>query len=226
MTDKLTDLRRTINQLDDQILDLISRRMTLASDIIAAKQGGAAFRPGREAQVIERLAAAAPDLPRQLVANVWRQLMTASTVLQDARIQIAVHRDAMAVAGWHFGGLADTCHCASLGEVKAGLDAGATLALVPESLDRDLAAWLLDDDTYFVVARTPYDPSPDLPPVLMIGRQPADQVDDEMSLVARRTADGVVLDRLPGRATGPLQDIADENRVIGVIAVPKGQVRP
>ena len=39
MTDKLTDLRRTINQLDDQILDLISRRMTLASDIIAAKQG-------------------------------------------------------------------------------------------------------------------------------------------------------------------------------------------
>ena len=84
MTDKLTDLRRTINQLDDQILDLIDRRMTLAGDIIAAKQGRAAFRPGREAQVIERLAAAAPNLPRQLVTNVWRQLMTASTVLQDA----------------------------------------------------------------------------------------------------------------------------------------------
>ena len=143
MTDKLTDLRRTINQLDDQILDLISRRMTLASDIIAAKQGGVAFRPGREAQVIERLAAAAPDLPRQLVANVWRQLMTASTVLQDDRIQIAVHHDAMAVAGWHFGGLADTRHCADIGEVKAGLGAGATLALVPESLEQDLAAWLL-----------------------------------------------------------------------------------
>ena len=41
MTDKLTDLRRTINQLDDQILDLINRRMTLAGDIIAVKQGAA-----------------------------------------------------------------------------------------------------------------------------------------------------------------------------------------
>ena len=153
--------------------------------------------------MIERVVAA-PDLPRQLVANVWRQLMTASTVLQDERIQIAVHHGAMAVAGWHFGGLADTSHCADLGEVKAGLGAGATLALVPESLDHDLAAWLLDDDAYCVVARTPYDPTPDLPPVLMIGRQPADEVDDEISLVARRTADGVVLDRLVGRATEPV----------------------
>ena len=46
MTDKLTDLRRTINQLDDQILDLIDRRMTLAGDIIAAKQDGPLSGPG------------------------------------------------------------------------------------------------------------------------------------------------------------------------------------
>ena len=202
MTDKLTDLRRTINQLDDQILDLIDRRMTLAGDIIAAKQGRAAFRPGREAQVMERLAAAAPDLPRQLVTNVWRQLMTASTVLQDDRIQIAVHHDAMAVAGWHFGGLADTRHCADIGEVKAGLGAGATLALVPESLEQDLAAWLLMTMRISSWRERPYDPSPDLPAMLMIGREPADQVDDEVTLVARQTAGGVVLDRLPGPDRG------------------------
>ena len=224
MTDKLTDLRRTINQLDDQILDLIDRRMTLAGDIIAAKQGRTAFRPGREAQVIERLAAAAPNLPRQLVANVWRQLMTASTMLQDDRIQIAVHQDAMAVAGWHFGGLADIRHCADMDEVRADLAEGATLALAPESLERELAAWLLHDDSYFVVARTPYHPSPALPPVLMIGREPADEVADEVTLVARQTDDGVILDRLPGRVPGPMESMVDTHRVIGVIVEPKEQV--
>ena len=88
MTDHLNDLRATINRLDDEILALVQRRMTLAGDIIAAKQGRAAYRPGREAAVIERLAAAAPDLPRQLVANVWRQLMTASTALQDGSLDL------------------------------------------------------------------------------------------------------------------------------------------
>ena len=224
MTDKLTDLRRTINQLDDEILDLIDRRMTLAADIIAAKQGHAAFRPGREAQVIDRLAAAAPNLPRQLVANVWRQLMTASTMLQDDRIQIAVHDDAMAVAGWHFGGLPTIRSCADLDEVRTALGAGATLALVPENLAHDLAAWLLHDETYFIVARTPYHPSPALPPALMIGREPADEVADEVSLVARQTPKGVVIERLPGRVSGSVKGMVDTHRVIGVIAEPKEQV--
>ena len=224
MTDKLTDLRRTINQLDDEILDLIDRRMTLAADIIAAKQGHAAFRPGREAQVIDRLAAAAPNLPRQLVANVWRQLMTASTMLQDDRIQIAVHHDAMAVAGWHFGGLPAIRNCADLDAIRAALGAGATLALVPENMARDLAAWLLHDESYFVVARTPYHPSPALPPALMIGREPADEVADEVTLVARQTSEGVVIERLPGRACGQIQGMVGPHRVIGVIAEPKEQM--
>ena len=51
---------------------------------------------------MHRLVAAAPDLPAQLVVNLWRQLMTASTALQNDSMTIAVHRDAMAVAGWHF----------------------------------------------------------------------------------------------------------------------------
>ena len=79
MTDKLSDLRQTINQLDDDILALVRRRMELAADVIAAKSDSVAYRPGREAEVIKRLIAAAPGLPAQLVANVWRQLMTAST---------------------------------------------------------------------------------------------------------------------------------------------------
>ena len=43
MTDKLSELRQTINQLDDEILALVQRRMILAGDVIAAKNGGSAI---------------------------------------------------------------------------------------------------------------------------------------------------------------------------------------
>ena len=226
MTDHLNDLRATINRLDDDILALVRRRMTLAGDIIAAKQGGAAYRPGREAAVIERLAAAAPDLPRQLVANVWRQLMTASTALQDNSLEVAVHAQAMAVAGWHFGGLVTIRECADLDDVKSRLDSGVGLALVPEHCEAELAAWLLVDTGYHLIASTPPYRSESLPPTWMIGRQPADAVECEVTLVARHGDTGMIIDRMPGRHAAPIAGIADEHRIVGVIAAPPDQEQP
>ncbi|MGB1105620.1 MAG: chorismate mutase [Candidatus Puniceispirillaceae bacterium] len=226
MTDHLNDLRATINRLDDNILALVRRRMTLAGDIIAAKQGGVAYRPGREAAVIERLAAAAPDLPRQLVANVWRQLMTASTALQDNSLEVAVHAQAMAVAGWHFGGLVTIRECADLDAVRSQLDAGVGLALVPESCEAEMASWLLADTGYHLIASTPPYRSDSLPLTWMIGRDPADPVESEMTLVARQGDDGAVLDRMPGRIEAPVAGITDKHRVVGVIAAPPDQEQP
>lgn len=226
MTDHLNDLRATINRLDDEILQLVRRRMTLAGDIIAAKQGHAAYRPGREAAVIERLAAAAPDLPRQLVANVWRQLMTASTALQDNSLEVAVHHQAMAVAGWHFGGLVTICECADLEAVRSRLDAGVGLALVPESCETELAVWLLTDTNYHLIASTPPYRSDALPPTWMVGRQPADPVETEMTLVARHGDDGAVIDRMAGRFETPVAELTGEHRVIGVIAATPDQGQP
>ncbi|MAK17883.1 MAG: hypothetical protein CMN41_04475 [SAR116 cluster bacterium] len=226
MTDHLNDLRATINRLDDEILALVRRRMTLAGDIIAAKQGHAAYRPGREAAVIERLAAAAPDLPRQLVANVWRQLMTASTALQDNSLEVAVHHQAMAVAGWHFGGLVTIRECADLDAVRLRLDAGVGLALVPESCEAEVAGWLLTDTEFHLIASTPPFRSDALPPTWMIGRQPADAVEREMTLIARRGDDGMVIDRMAGRLDAPADSIAGEHRVVGVIAATPDQEQP
>ena len=226
MTDHLNDLRATINRLDDEILALVRRRMTLAGDIIAAKQGHAAYRPGREAAVIERLAAAAPDLPRQLVANVWRQLMTASTTLQDNSLEVAVHHQAMAVAGWHFGGLVTIRECADLDAVRSRLDAGVGLALVPESCEAEVAGWLLTDTEFHLIASTPPFRSDALPPTWMIGRQPADAVEREMTLIARRGDDGMAIDRMTGRLDAPVDSIAGEHRVVGVIAATPDQDQP
>ena len=215
MTDKLSELRQTINQLDDEILALVRRRMVLAADVIAAKNGGAAYRPGREAEVMARLVASAPDLPAGLVVNLWRQLMTASTALQSDSMTIAVHRDAMAVAGWHFGGFFTTIGCDDLSSVRQAMADGADIALLPAGWEAEMAGWLLDEEGLHVIARTPPVGSSTLVPVWMIGRQPADPVAEECTLVARQGMDGPELEVVSGRRDGAAGGGA---RVIGVIA--------
>ena len=215
MTDKLSELRQTINQLDDEILALVQRRMVLAADVIAAKNGGAAYRPGREAEVMARLVASAPDLPAGLVVNLWRQLMTASTALQSDSMTIAVHRDAMAVAGWHFGGFFATIGCDDLASVCQAMGDGADIALLPAGCEAEMAGWLLGEEGLHVIARTPLVGSSTLVPVWMIGRQPADPVAEECTLVARQGMDGPELEVVSGRLDGAAGGGA---RVIGVIA--------
>ena len=215
MTDKLSELRQTINQLDDEILALVRRRMVLAADVIAAKNGGAAYRPGREAEVMARLVASAPDLPAGVVVNLWRQLMTASTALQSDSMTIAVHRDAMAVAGWHFGGFFPTVGCDDLASVRQAMADGADIALLPAGCEAAMAGWLLGEEGLHVIARTPPVGSSTLVPVWMIGRQPADPVAEECTLVARQGMDGPELEVVSGRLDGAAGGGA---RVIGVIA--------
>ena len=215
MTDKLSELRQTINQLDDEILALVRRRMVLAADVIAAKNGGAAYRPGREAEVMARLVASAPDLPAGLVVNLWRQLMTASTALQSNSMTIAVHRDAMAVAGWHFGGFFTTIGCDDLASVRQAMADGADIALLPAGCEAGMAGWLLGEEGLHVIARTPPVGSSTLVPVWMIGRQPADPVTEECTLVARQGTNGPELEVVSERQDSAAGDGA---RVIGVIA--------
>lgn len=220
MTDKLSDLRQTINQLDDDILALVRRRMELAADIIAAKRDSVAYRPGREAEVVKRLMAAAPDLPAQLIANIWRQLMTASTSLQNCTARIAVHHRAMAVAGWHFGAMfpIDDCDDMVVVQKMMGGDGGASFALVPTACEAELAAWLLHDETVHVIAQTPFLGSDAMPSVWMLGRHPADKMDHETSIIAHDSGSGPRLLTRPGRIAAPVADLSGRHRVIGVIA--------
>ena len=218
MTDKLSELRQTINQLDDDILSLVRRRMVLAADVIKAKNGDSAYRPGREAEVIARLIAAAPDLPAQLVMNVWRQLMTASTALQTSEMTIAVHHQAMAVAGWHFGGFFTSIGCADVEATRRAMREGADLALLPRGCESELADWLLEEQALHVIARTPPHEGGGMTPVWMIGRYPADPVAAECTLVARKSGDEAVLEILPGRHDPQESEPPACHRVIGVIA--------
>ena len=56
MVENLHDIRASIDMIDDQLLDLICRRMDLSKAVATAKSGGVTYRPGREAEVFLRLA--------------------------------------------------------------------------------------------------------------------------------------------------------------------------
>ena len=55
MSEKLTQFRRQIDGLDDELLKLFNQRAVLAQRIGHLKEDGVVLRPEREAQVLRRL---------------------------------------------------------------------------------------------------------------------------------------------------------------------------
>jgi len=81
----LVALRRQIDAVDRELLNLLNRRAGLALTVGALKkrEGSAVFRPEREAQVIDGLKAANPGpLPTDSVAPIWREIMSACRALE------------------------------------------------------------------------------------------------------------------------------------------------
>ena len=55
MSEDLNQLRSAIDNLDNEILQALAKRMKLSDQVIAAKNGAVAFRPGREAALVRQL---------------------------------------------------------------------------------------------------------------------------------------------------------------------------
>ncbi|MET1111813.1 MAG: chorismate mutase [Allosphingosinicella sp.] len=74
----LPQLRREIDRLDDDLLELVERRLALSHQVAAAKRedgGRLKLRPRREADIVERLAARSRLANRDLIAHLWRELL-------------------------------------------------------------------------------------------------------------------------------------------------------
>ena len=77
---ELTAIRQQIDEIDQALHDGLSRRLGLVSEVAKAKAGagaanGSAMRPGREAEILRRLAdqnAAQP--PLAVSARIWREV--------------------------------------------------------------------------------------------------------------------------------------------------------
>lgn len=167
----LADLRREIDVLDDQILDLLRRRSEAVQRVSGAKEPGSTFlRPGREAQILRRLAARPHGgLPVAALSRIWRELISSLYRFQ-APVKVAVHAPNKSAARWDlardfYGSTTPMQLCTTASAVFRALSQPATLGIMalPEEGEKECWWPLLasrSPDTPRIVARLPFVPNP------------------------------------------------------------------
>lgn len=130
-TPALTHLRTQIDALDLDLLALLNRRAALALEVGELKklEGSVAFRPEREAQVIEGLKSTnAGPLDSTSIAPIWREIMSACRALETptrvAFLGPAGTFSELAALGY-FGSSIIKIPCATVDEVFHATSAGA-----------------------------------------------------------------------------------------------------
>lgn len=150
MTNNLPELRKKIDAVDAQLLELLNRRATLALEVGEVKraEGSVVFRPEREAQVIRGLQEHNPGpLKADAIAHVWREIMSSCRAL-EARQRVAYLGPAGTfseqAAIQFFGSSMDHVPCASFDEIFHATTSGrADFGVVP-----------IENNTEGVVARS------------------------------------------------------------------------
>ena len=138
MTDKLTPLREQIDAIDAQLLDLLSRRATLAQQVghVKAETNAPVFRPEREAQVLRGVADRNPGpLKAAEVQTIFREIMSACRSLEK-RVTVAYLGPSGTFSEQavyqQFGSAVEGLPCISIDEVFRATEAGtADFGVVP-----------------------------------------------------------------------------------------------
>lgn len=165
----LIDLRGHIDEIDDRMHDLLIARAEIVAQVATTKKGGdvAFYQPGREAQILRRLAARHHGvLPVAPVIRIWRELL-AATVRLETPFAVAVFAPPEAQGFWdlardHYGSHAPMTAYRSIGQViRAVTDGQAAVAILPMPEEGDADPWwrhLLsqNDNAPRVVARLPF----------------------------------------------------------------------
>jgi chorismate mutase/prephenate dehydratase len=149
---KLEALRTEIDRLDDELLEVLERRVGIVKDIAAAKReekvDGPIFRPGREANVMRRiLEKHSSDLADEVVARIWREMISAVCRMQKPH-SVAITAPEKSVGFWdlarcHFGSATPmTLHKSPMVVLREVSSDSSTLGVMP---------WLnLERDTWWV----------------------------------------------------------------------------
>lgn len=129
----LESLRARIDELDDQLLTLISRRAALAQEVARVKEalgnGGSCYRPEREAAILRKVIGANPGpLSGEEVARLFRELMSACLALEQPLTVAYLGPEGtftQMAALKHFGHSVGTMALNAIDEVFREVEAGA-----------------------------------------------------------------------------------------------------
>jgi chorismate mutase len=186
MTDQLTELRASLDRLDDEMIVLLEQRFQISGKVAAAKNGSVTFRPGREAAIVRRLCDAAPQLDRAMLLGIWRHIFTASVAQQEGSLRIAAHENAEATAQWHFANGTGLAVYDDLVALFAALPDQIDYILVPCSEAVGIAAHMFANHGLKIVAKTPLFDLPEITPCYIIGTHPGDDSGSDADLYAVR----------------------------------------
>jgi len=211
----LDALRQEIDTIDRDLHGLIRRRADVVERISTAKPaGGLALRPGREAQVMrQRLASHQGPFPPAAVYRMWREMVSAFTLMQTPGLKIAICRPAEQPGYWdlardHFGCQIPFVAHDTPAQVLAAVRGGpTTIGIVPAPIESDAAPWwplLAGGDATLpnIVARLPFLAMPNARArgisALVLARMEPEESGDDSALIAIETPTGLSRDRIAG----------------------------
>lgn len=161
---RLAELRAKIDAIDESVHRLLMQRASVIDELIEVKgtaRNGAAFRPGREADMMRRLAARhAGHLPLTAVEHLWREIISTFTALQ-APFEVAVSRgggwtEAVEAARFTFGFSVPLSVLDTADDVVAWMETGGDDRLGVVLLGEAGGAWWRGLSRAQVVARLPF----------------------------------------------------------------------
>ncbi|KAA0971590.1 chorismate mutase [Aureimonas fodinaquatilis] len=228
-TTRLSELRAKIDAIDESIHRLLMQRAMVIDELIQTKgiaRSGAAFRPGREADMMRRLATRhTGHLPITAVEHLWREIISTFTALQ-APFSVAVsakHDVAAAVETARF-------TCGFSVPMQLLPDADSVVDLVGQSdalmgivlLNEKSGAWWKQLGRATIVARLPFiavDGRPANEPALVLSSPLADPVPFEVECYV---VNGGGPDFVPGDGFEVLAQDVTDGQYSRLIAGPRG----
>ena len=146
---RLAAVRREIDRLDIELLDLLSRRAGAVAEVAAIKQGDSTpryYRPEREATLLRRLASGnRGPLPNAEVVRLFREIVSTCRSIEQ-RLTVACVSVASACAAiGHFGGAIDLHVAPNAAQSIVGVASGrCDHAVVGFSQDGEAEPALID----------------------------------------------------------------------------------
>ncbi|MGL4729758.1 MAG: chorismate mutase [Bosea sp. (in: a-proteobacteria)] len=197
----LAEIRQSIDRIDASMHELLIERSAVIERLISVKKtqaSGSAFRPGREAEMMRRIAERHRGLlPLDTVEGIWRIIIATFTYVQA---NYAVHADISGgdapmrdSARFHFGFSVPYLPHPSAVEVMAAVAASAgDLGVFRINQGASAGAWwaaLTPQDAPKIIARLPFVERPDHPagtPVYVIAKPLAEAAVRDVVLYSAR----------------------------------------
>ena len=215
---RLGELRAKIDAIDESVHRLLMQRAVVIDELIAVKgtaKSGAAFRPGREADMMRRLAERhSGHLPLTAIEHLWREIISTFTALQ-APFDVFASGETLSVidtARFYFGFTVPLTVLPSASAVVDAIQGGGDDRLGVVSLAGSDEPWWDRLTHAHVVARLPFFAMAGRPaatPSLVIAPPLADPVPPEVTCYAVRGG-------------GPLADLGDDVDVLAGVETATG----